>query len=879
MDSDDDKTRTHVVLTKGTMVSHYRIIEKIGSGGMGEVYLAEDTELKRQVALKFLPTHMSQDEDCRERFKREAHATAKLNHPSIVTIHEVAEHNGRPFFAMQHVEGLSLKEFSTAKDLPVEQILELGIQICEGLNEAHEKGVTHRDIKPSNILIDSHGRAKIVDFGLASVVGADQLTKTGSTLGTIGYMSPEQVQGQEVDHRSDLFSFGVVLYELIADRTPYEKDNEAATLKAITLDNPEPLARFKSDIPDELQRTVSKLLEKDPSLRYQHADDVISDLKRLIAPTQSSMAVVSEKPRKDWWNRIVVPAAVIVMAVMFAFWYWQPQLDTDSDGVKSLVVLPFENLGAEEDEYFADGMTDEITARLAGFSGLRVISRTSAVHYKGSGMSLKEIAKALKVDYVLEGTIRWDKSGDTNRVRITPQLIRASDDSHVWANTFERALTQVFAVQEDIATRIAEALDVTLLESERQLLAAKLTDNLEAYDYYLRGKEYWDQGKNSDQSIEMFEKAVALDSTFYAAYAWLPRVYGYEYINDIIMTDERKTQAKDAAEKAFRLANGKPDGYLGLGYYHYYFSRDYDRALELFEQALQGQPNNSELLVAIAYVQRRKGNWDAAVANLRRALRLNPFSQSDVDGLTRTLINLHRIEEAKEVIDGALEFAPDNAGLLFWKVVLVFYSGRDSSEVAAVMGEYTRLAPASTATFLLETSDIFSRDYHSALSRRTVPIRPTAGDSVGFYTQRGQIYRFMGDSAVSRIYFDSARVICEERIRTDPEVALFHSDLAEAYAGVGQKHRAVQEGELAAKLLPVSKDELQGPNILESLARVYIMVGEQNLAIDQLDYLLSNPSKVQIEAVRDHPIYDPLRDHPRFMALIEKYDTGNNTDN
>ena len=873
MESDDDKTRTHIALTKGTTVSHYKISSKIGAGGMGEVYLAEDTKLDRKVALKFLPSHLCQDEDCRKRFKREAQAAAKLNHPNIVTIHEVSEHQGRPFFAMEHVTGQSLKDVIKGKDLSLDRIVDLAIQICEGLSKAHQSDIVHRDVKPSNVVIDSEGRPKLLDFGLAAIKGTEQLTKTGSTLGTVGYMSPEQIQGEDVDHRSDLFSLGVMLYEMTTGHAPFKGETEATTLNSVLNDSPEPLSRFKSGVSDDLQRIVSKLLEKDPSLRYQSAAGVISDLKRLTVGIGSA----PEKSRKDWWNRFVVPAAVLVLIVMVGFWYWQFQPDTDGDGVKSVVVLPFENLGAEEDEYFADGMTDEITARLAGFGGLRVISRTSAVHYKGSGKPLKVIAKELKVDYVLEGTIRWDKSGDTDRVRIIPQLIRASDDSHVWANTFERALTQVFAVQADIATRIAEALDVTLLESEKQLVAARPTANLEAYDYYLRGKEYWDRGKDSDRSIEMFEKAVALDSTFCAAYAWLPRLYGYEHINDVQMTDDRKAQAKDAAEKAFRLADGKPDGYLALGYYHYYFSRDYDRALELFEQALQGQPNNSELIAAIAYVQRRMGNWDAAVAGLRKALRLNPFSQSDIDGLTRTLALLHRIGEAEEVVDNSLEFAPDNAGLLFWKAVLVFYSGRDSSVVRAVLREYARSAPAPTAAFILETGDIFWRDYHSALKRRTVPTRPTSGDSVEFYTQKGHIYRFMGDSGMSRVYFDSARVICEERIRTDPEVALLHADLAQVFAGVGQNRRAVQEGELAAELLPVSDDELTGANILHTLAIVYTMVGEFDLAVDQLDYLLSHPSNVQIQRLRHHPIWDPLRDHPRFQALLEKYEKEHGT--
>ncbi len=314
--SDDDKTRSFTPLAAGTQVSHYRIVEKIGAGGMGEVYLAEDTKLNRNVALKFLPSHLCQDEDCRKRFKREAQAAAKLDHPNIIHVYEVSEFMGRPFFAMQHVEGLSLREFSSDKDPSIEQILELSIQICEGLNDAHEKGVTHRDIKPSNILIDSHGRAKIVDFGLASVVGTDQLTKTGSTLGTVGYMSPEQVQGKNVDHRSDLFSLGVVLYELITQQNPFKRDSEAATLKAVSDDLPEPIARFKSGLPDGLQAIIDKALEKDVKTRYQHADGMLSDLTRVKRSQDSTQVVVAPGARKYWWNHYVVPAAVILVIAM-----------------------------------------------------------------------------------------------------------------------------------------------------------------------------------------------------------------------------------------------------------------------------------------------------------------------------------------------------------------------------------------------------------------------------------------------------------------------------------------------------------------------------------------------------------------------------------
>jgi len=315
---DDDKTQTHISLLKDIMVGHYRIVEKIGAGGMGEVYLAADTQLDRKVALKFLPPHLCQDEECRARFKREAQAAAKLSHPNIIHVYDVSEYKGRPFFAMEHVEGRSLKELSSGKDFSIEHILDIAIQICEGLQAAHDKGVIHRDIKPSNILVDSHGRVKIVDFGLASVAGQDHLTKTGSTLGTIGYMSPEQVLGQEIDHRSDLFSLGVVLYELITKRSPFKRDSEAATLKAVSDDQPEPLARFKSGLPDGMQAVIDKALDKNRDTRYQHADDLRADLLRIRHERYGQVIPGMRVQKRSWTPAYAVTALILVTAGVIA---------------------------------------------------------------------------------------------------------------------------------------------------------------------------------------------------------------------------------------------------------------------------------------------------------------------------------------------------------------------------------------------------------------------------------------------------------------------------------------------------------------------------------------------------------------------------------
>jgi serine/threonine protein kinase/tetratricopeptide (TPR) repeat protein len=412
MQPDDDKTRTYVPLTGGTMVSHYRIVEKIGAGGMGEVYLAEDTKLNRKVALKFLPVHACQDADRRSRFTREAQAAAKLNHPNIVTIYEVSEFSGRPFFAMENVEGETFRDLGKSKELPLSRIIELAIQVSDGLAKAHTAGVVHRDIKPSNVLIDQDGRAKIVDFGLASVHGSEHLTKTGSTLGTVGYMSPEQARGEEADARSDLFSFGVVLYELIAGRPPFKAESDIATVKNIVEAVPEPLARYKNDVPDDLQRIIDKLLSKDRGLRYQHADDVATDLKRLISSVSASPIPFKRK------RRILIPSVallVVVGATVVIFRPWElvtkPEQVATTAGIRRVVVVPFKN---ETGDPSLDPIGKQVADRTS--QGLMLVEKVVVIQPEVSlGLDtikgIRAIARATGANRVVTGV--YYKIGDT----------------------------------------------------------------------------------------------------------------------------------------------------------------------------------------------------------------------------------------------------------------------------------------------------------------------------------------------------------------------------------------------------------------------------------------------------------------------------------
>jgi len=662
-ESNDDRTQTHVVLTKGTMVSHYRIVEKIGAGGMGEVYLAEDTKLKRKVALKFLPSHLCQEDDCRRRFTREAQAVAKLSHPNVVTIYDVSEFQRRPFFGMEYVEGKSLKDYASPKELSIEHILELGIQICEGLQDAHGKGVTHRDIKPSNILIDSHGRARIVDFGLASVVGVDQLTKTGSTLGTIGYMSPEQVQGKDVDHRSDLFSLGVVLYEMITKQNPFKRDSEAATLKAVSDDLLEPLARYKSGLPEGLQGIIDKALEKDIRTRYQHADGMLSDLVRVKRSLESGRStvsghLVSKHALQRWW-----PAALIVVVVASMLIVTKPwQRDTisdESDKIKlavlpSIAVLPFVDMSPNKDqEYFCDGIAEELINGLAQLGGLKVAARTSAFQFKQPDRNIPAIGRELGVTAVLEGSVR--KAG--NRLRITAQLISVKDGFHLWSEKYDRTLDDIFAIQDEISLAIVEKLRLQLLEPEKKRLVRRHTDNKEAYNLYLKGRYFWNKRHEGGMTsaLDYYQQAIDKDPTYPLPYIGIADAYVILGTFGFLPPRESFPKAKAAANKALELDSNLGEAHAPLAFAAFFYDWDWNAAEREFDTCFELTPNYAIAHSWYATYLSGRGRYEEALAEAERALELDPLSLvfSSVVGLMH--LEGHNFEQAIEQLKQTLE--------------------------------------------------------------------------------------------------------------------------------------------------------------------------------------------------------------------------------
>jgi len=522
----------------GHTLGHYRIVEKIGEGGMGVVYRAHDERLDRDVAIKVLPQEVAADPERLSRFEREAKAVAKLDHPNILSIHDFGTEDGVVYAVMELLEGESLREVISTDRLTTGKAVEYARAIADGLAAAHDKGIVHRDLKPENVFLTGDGRIKILDFGLAklNLPERDLATETptatletqpGRLLGTVAYMAPEQVQGQPADHRSDIFALGVVLYEMLSGHRPFGGSTTLETAAAILKEDPEPVSAVLPAVLPALASVVTQCLEKRPEDRFSSAHDLSLTLGAVdsAAPPQA--------PRKSstrWhWPVIVVVAIAALIAFLFVPFPRgeRPAGRPDEDAPPRIVILPFENLGAADDEYFADGITEEITARLASMKGLRVISRTSAVQYADTDKSIQEMGEELGVGFVLEGTVRWARGEGTSRIRITPQLIRVEDDTHFWVETYDRVLDDVFEVQSEIAKKVTDQLGVALTEAESEAVDLQPTDHLDAYQAYLQGRYYATRPhytyENWGHAMTAYEPAMERDPEFALAHAQLAR--------------------------------------------------------------------------------------------------------------------------------------------------------------------------------------------------------------------------------------------------------------------------------------------------------------------------------------------------------------------
>ncbi len=878
----------------GRTISHYRIVEKLGEGGMGVVYKAEDTKLHRFVALKFLHPDLTRDEEAKVRFIHEAQAAATLNHPHICTIYEIDEHDGQSFIAMEFIEGEGLKDRIQKGPLPIDELLSLAIQIGEGLHEAHEKGIVHRDVKPGNVMLTSRGQAKILDFGLARLGTHTKITKTDTTLGTAAYMSPEQASGKEVDRRSDIWSLGVALYEMVTGERPFKGQYEPAVVYSILHDTPEPLTSRRSQVPMELERIVGKALTKEVSGRYPHVEDLLVDLRVLRTETQTH-ALPQKLAAKSGRNKLalagVVASIVVVIALAIAFLprlfkpTTPPRELLATSEQKMLVVLPFENLGSPDDEYFANGITDAITARLAGLGGLGVISRQSAIQYRKTSKSIKQIGEELGVDYILEGTVQRERPGDpASRVRVIPQLIRVASDTHVWADTYDEEMREVFRVQSDIAERVATQLNVALLEPERRAIEKRPTENLVAYEDYLRGKHYYNSVdlSGAELSVQLLQRAVSADPRF--AEAWASLSMAYHRLYWAFDRPGTLTLETEAAKRAQELAPDLPETHRALGGVAY-AHREFDKALTYFETAQRLRPDG-DAAQDVGFALRRLGRWQEALDRFEEARRLTPRDYAIyADGLGITRIYMRRYDEAERDFDQTISLAPQIPYGYIEKAHVLLARDGDVGAAKRVMFEMSRrvnIADVAESqvtqvpdhfTELRTCPETFTEAFdafESGPMERFRRIQPAAIATT--HLSRAEVYEAKGDrrSAIAR--YDSARVYYERIIRSNPEsayICFYHVALGLAYAGLGRKEEAIREGEEAVRMMPISKDALVGAELVGFLPEIYVMCGEYEAAIDRIETALSAPSFVSAGVLRVDPIWNPLRSNPRFQRLVE----------
>jgi serine/threonine protein kinase/tetratricopeptide (TPR) repeat protein len=882
------ETPKEELTTGSTFAGRYQIIEELGKGGMGKVYKANDTDIKEKVAIKLIKPEISTDKKTIERFQNELKFARKIRHKNVCQMFDLNREEGTYYITMEYVEGENLKNMiRMSGKLGIGTAISVAKQVCEGLVEAHKLGVVHRDLKPSNIMIDREGIVRIMDFGIARSLKEKGITGAGVMIGTPEYMSPEQVESKETDHRSDIYSLGIILYEMVIGRVPFEGDTPLSVAVKHKTEAPQDPKELNSQISEDLSKVILRCMEKDKEKRYQSADELRSELENIekgiptteqivpkSKPITSQEVTVTFKKR---WALVAIPM-VIILAAALAFLLFNKGKEPPPQRNPKIIVLPFENLGTADDEYFATGIAEGIRYRLSVLHDLDVISGDTANSYKNTGKTTKQIREETNTDYILRGTVQWDKKeGGISRVRIRPSLIQTIDDTQKWSDEIDRDVRDIFTVESEIAEQVTGQLELILKPKEIQAIEVRPTGNDKAYQAYLRGIDYFGNSilqEDLQLAIQMFELAVELDPEFARAYGYLSKVHSYMYHQGYDRTEDRKLMAKEAVDRMLDLEPDLPETHSALGTFYYWCSRDYDRALDELSIAEKGLPNDAGIKAMIGYIRRRQGDFYESINLLKKSLELDPQDLDVAFNIGDTYLALRNYPEAEHYFEKAISLDPmEVRGYIFLALTYWLWSGesRRGGEIIERMPHYDD----PLVDYARYYNEMGKGDYPAALeilSKSTFEIMPT---EMGFFTKaelEGDAYTAMGEMALARVSYNSARLLLEAEVKKSPLDPRIHSSLGLVYAALGRKDDAIHEGSKAMEIYPVSLDALTGPAFVRNFAVILVRVEEYEKALDQIDYLLSIPFLfLSVTSLQKEVIWNPLRDHPRFKQIIEKY--------
>jgi serine/threonine protein kinase/tetratricopeptide (TPR) repeat protein len=900
----------------GERIGAYVIVRELGHGGMGTVFLAEraDGQFEKQVAIKILNRGADTAEILR-RFRAERQILAKLDHPNIARLLDAGTTNdGLPYFIMDYIVGAPVTRFAAAQSLSTRQRLELFLKICAAVEFAHRNLIVHRDIKPSNILVNAEGEPKLLDFGIAKLLAKDedaaQFTTEAQQHLTPICASPEQAKGDPITVASDIYSLGALLYEMLSDQKPHRFSTNRPTREELALvvgeQVPPPPSAVASDaqtarlLRGDLDAIVLFAMRKEPEMRYATVADLADDIRRYIArepvvarhPTLGYRAKCLVKRNR---SHLLAGAAIVsvLAGVSFAFWARVQQNARDAAGMpargvavsaldsrKSIAVLPFQNLSSDPDNaYFADGIHEEVLTRLTKIGDLKVISRTSTQGYQSEPGNLAEIAKQLGVANILKGSIQ--KADD--QVRVNVHLVNVQTGSHLWSETYDRKLSDIFGVESEIAKGIAESLQAKLTGHEEQALAAKPTKNLEAYEAYLRGLVFEARSNYSSdavfKAIDFYDLAARLDPNFALAWARLSGLHALLYFNRRDTTAARHDAAKEALEHAQKLQPNSAETLLFTGYYQYWVLHDYGLAKATFERVSKMLPGNSEVLYALAAIARAEGHWDESIAYWERGLDLNPRNTALLTEVAFTYAALRQFPKAEKLYDRALDILPNELSLMALKASI--YQAEGNLKEAAKLLAQVNAQTNSDVAVRIKLAQL--RFEQSPEADRWVQARQTrlpfasgiekGSKQVGLALAQ----HVAGDTAQAKADAGEARKTLESLKKDQPDNAFVAAALAVAYAMLEEKDSALDEAQRAIALLPSNKDRLSGPAFEENLVLVEMIVGENDRAIATLTRLLQtpyggwlySPTPITPALLRLDPIWDALRVDPDFQKLCE----------